>query len=188
MQFTISSIVMAGLASVAMAAPTPDTPTTGGDGAPGSFFLVVQSKDNHVNGCAVSYHTGAGLSDATIADCGPAPPKDFTFVNNKINYLNYGDDIPSAVNAQNGLSSYDNWGSVVINAGDAGSNFTYDLATGFLQQENGLGFLACGWAHNGTWQLFALSSQDAPILPNCEAVTVKRGCYNFDPNCVNNTF
>ncbi|KXJ94852.1 hypothetical protein Micbo1qcDRAFT_173611 [Microdochium bolleyi] len=186
MQFTISNIIIAGLAAVATAAPTPDTAEVVPQD---TFFLVVQSQDDRVNGrCASPYHTGAGLSDTTIQQCGPAPPKDFQFADSKISYLNYGNGISSNVRANDGQASYDSWASVVINAGDEGTTFTYDPAAGFLQEGNGLGFIACTWAHAGAWQLFALSSEDAPIQSNCAAVTVKRGCYNVDPGCVNNTW
>lgn len=186
MQLTIASIVIAGLAAVAAAVPTPETT----DAAPqDTFFLVVQSEDDRVNSqCASQYHTGAGRADTTLAQCGPAPSKAFQFVDSKIAYLGYGNGIASNVNAQDGRASYNSWASVVINAGDEGSDFTYDPALGFLQAANGLGFIACAWAHAGDWQLFSLSSADAPILPNCAAVTVKRGCYNVDPDCVNGTW
>jgi hypothetical protein len=181
MKFTTSSIFMAGLAATTAAA----APLAARDATP--FFLVVQSDDTRVNGyCASGYHTGAGLSDTVLQQCGPAPTKDFTFQDNKVNFLGYGNGISSNMNAQGGgLASYDSWAAVVLNAGDQGSDFVYDTTVGFTQKENGFGFLACQWAHGGAWQLFALSDSNeaTPVLSNCAKITLKQGCYNTDPGC-----
>jgi hypothetical protein len=180
MQFTTSSILMAGLATMTAAAAVPRSDLT-------KFFLVVQSPDSRINSqCVSGFHTGAGTSDAVVQQCGPAPEKIFTFGNNKINFLSYGDDVQANMNAQcGGIETYDSWAPVELNVGDQGSDFVYDLNAGFTQKDTGFGFIACQWAHEGAWQLFALSSstESTPILSNCAKVTLKQGCYNTDPGC-----
>ncbi|KAH7024393.1 uncharacterized protein B0I36DRAFT_352634 [Microdochium trichocladiopsis] len=201
MKFSITSLLLAGLASTAASAPAPDGPAaaTAGDtveaAASKKFFLVVQSSDARVTGlCVNPYHTGAGTSTNQIQQCGPAPPKQYNFNKQKfkLNYLGYGsgdDKTKSSLRADPGLP-YSSWGDLSMDAADPGTEFTYSKDTGFLQKgaADGLGFIACRWSHAGGWQLFALGDQNAPILASCAKVKLLKGCYNTDPNCVNNTF
>jgi hypothetical protein len=151
------------------------------------FFLQVTSDNAALNAkCVTTYHTGAGLADAVISDCGPAPAKLYSFLGTTLSFLGYSADgsIQAALRAESGAVSYDSWGPLLINAGDPGTAFTYEgSATGFLQQGNGLGFIACQWSHPGTYQLFALSRADASLTSNCSPVKLLKGCYNTDPGC-----
>jgi hypothetical protein len=172
MQF-LTTLLLAGLATAAPAAPKP-------------FFLNVTSANPAVNAkCVSSYHTGAGLADAVIVDCGPAPSKLYTFKGTTLNYTGYGPDgtIPAALFADSGVVSYDNWGKLLINAGDAGTPFTYSAKNGFIQQGNNLGFIACQWSHNNEYQVFALGRADTALPSTCSHIKLLQGCYNTDPGC-----
>lgn len=201
MKLTLPTLLVASLASTALAAPV-DTMST--SAASKKFFLVVQSDDARVNSqCVTAYHVGAGQSTNQIQQCGPAPEKSYTYAKatGKLNYLGYGNadangGSKSALRADPGLP-YSSWGDVHMDAGDAGTEFTYSKeAGGFLQKfgstgaspADGLGFIACRWSHNGGWQLFALGDKNAPILGSCAKVKLLRGCYNTDQGCVGGTF
>ena len=174
MQFLTTILLAAGLASAAPAASSK------------SFFLKVTSDNAAVNAkCVSTYHTGAGLSDAVIGDCGPAPAKLYTFKGTTLSYTGYGPDgdIPSALAADAGLASYDDWGKLLINAGSEGTPFTYSAKKGFLQESSGLGFIACQWSHAGSYQVFALGRADAKLTSNCTPIKLLKGCYNTDPGC-----
>ncbi|KXJ87238.1 hypothetical protein Micbo1qcDRAFT_179122 [Microdochium bolleyi] len=200
MKFPLSTLVLACIASTAVAAPAPaDESAAAADiiiGTKSKFFLLLQSSDNRVTGkCVTALYAGAGLADAVITQCGSAPPKDYTFTskNGTISYLGYGGPTKAAVRAKSGWPS-NSWGPVSINVNDPGSSFTYTKAGGFVQNVgdgspvNGLGFLACQWAHKGQFQLFALGDKTAPVLANCAKVKVVKGCYNSDSGCINNAF
>lgn len=173
MQFLNSLILLAGLATAAPATQK-------------AFFLKVTSANPAVNAkCVTSYHTGAGRADAVILDCGPAPAKLFTFKSSKLSYTGYGPDgtIPSALSADNGRGSYDNWGELFINAGDEGTPFAYDAKKGFVQKDSKLGFIACQWSHDNNYQVFALGEADTELPSTCSHIKLLQGCYNTDPGC-----
>ncbi|KAH7316999.1 hypothetical protein B0I35DRAFT_434377 [Stachybotrys elegans] len=154
--------------------------------APEAFFLRVTSSNQQVNSkCVSAYHTGAGTADAVMFDCGPAPQKLFTFTNSTIQFTGYGEGISSYFLADSGVVSYNNWGFVVINGGDPSRStpMTYNATSGFLQKRNGLGFIACRWAHDNMFQLFALGDPKATLPCSCTRVKLLKGCYNTDPGC-----
>lgn len=167
----LSALLVAGFASTSLAAPYPSN---------AKFVLKVTSDDPRVNGkCISTYHTGAGLADAVVINCGPDPLSKlfkFSSANNKIQYLGYGSDVPSALSADPGAYLYDSWGDVVINAGNEGTAFTYDAKKGFLQKSNGMGFIACRWSHRGAFQLFGLGDAKPQFPASCARVKLVKGC------------
>ncbi|KAH7041442.1 uncharacterized protein B0I36DRAFT_358611 [Microdochium trichocladiopsis] len=200
MKSSLSTVLLASIASTTIAA----TATSTIDPAEGQkFFLVAQ-----FYGQSTNYNPAAGSfcvsphpknneqASNIVKNCQSQESELYSFKGGKIFYdgSTTRPGTTWTLAADPGLLS-DSWWDVTWNAKASGTEMTYSLSMGFMhkgndtQSENGLRFIACRWAHNLNWQLFALTKDGAtPIPTNCEIVRLYRGCSYRSSGCAKNPF
>ncbi|KAF2229923.1 hypothetical protein EV356DRAFT_510002 [Viridothelium virens] len=143
-----------------------------------SYYLRTESTSSNTlfeNLYVQSYHTGAGLSDVTLA---PGPPSsDYAvagFLNGSTNgtdggqfqEFDLGDDFPWGMDMTIQVA-YAGWSNVEINGGQGSAGFLIDPTNGLVYNNTAFGgWLVCPWWHSGDPQLFWYIDYYNDTIPN----------------------
>ncbi|KAJ5908214.1 hypothetical protein N7495_000896 [Penicillium taxi] len=118
-----------------------------------------------------TYHTGAGLNDATLGSNGTSAPS--FYLNETRALADLGTDFTWGLIAT-GDTNYAAWEPIEINAGGGSTGFSITNGTFVWDKASGFGgWLVCDWFHN-TPQLFYLYRYyDATIPSSCSKALLK---------------